>query len=396
MKIGISTSVIQRGKTGVAQYLFGLIRALEALNSNDEFYLFVLREDHEFFESLGPRFSIISVEEKFRPPLRNILWHQTVLPRLARELALDVLHIPSYRRLPWRSPCPTVATIHDLAPFTVSRKYDMARMFYGRVVVKYLARMQERIIAVSGNTAADIERFFGISGERLKVVRNGLDHQRFFPRPSAAAQSRARGRFGLEQPYLLYVARLEHPGKNHFRLIEAFETFKTETRSPWLLALGGSDWSGAEVIHQRINESPFKDSIRPLGFIPDDEVPWLYSGAASFIYPSLYEGFGMPPTEAMACGCPVICSDRGALGEIVSDAAWKINPENSSEMAGALVAFFRDSNQRSEFTRKGLVRAAEFSWEKAAKETLAVYGSVLGRRRSSSARSSVVSSSCPA
>ncbi|MGN6387405.1 MAG: glycosyltransferase family 4 protein [Verrucomicrobiota bacterium] len=373
MKIGFSTSVIQRGKTGVAQYVFALLKAFHELQEDHQFVLFVLEEDESFFSHLRDRFQIELVSEKFRPPIKNIIWHQSILPRLAKKHRLDVVHVPSYRRLPIWAPCARVGTIHDLAPFRVPGKYDLARMFYGRVIVKRLAAMQDQLIAVSGNTATDLNLFFRLGEERVTVVRNGLDHDRFHPHDRVDASALARIRFGLSQPYLLYVARLEHPGKNHIRLIEAFEEFQKQSKSDWVLALGGSDWHGAEVIHERIAQSPARDSIRVLGFVADQDLPALYSAAKAFIYPSLYEGFGMPPVEAMACGCPVICSDRGSLGEVVGDAAMIVQPENPDSIRNAILTFYNSESLRSEYIRKGLARAAQYSWEKAARETLAVY-----------------------
>ena len=373
MNIGISTSVIQRGRGGIGQYLFALLRGLSKTQPEQQFTLFVFEEDRPLFSFLDDQFQIVPVAEKHRPPIANILWHQRELPRLCRELQLDAIHVPSYRRLLWTAPCPRVATIHDLAPFRVSRKYDVARMFYGRVVVKRLAHRQEKIIAVSHNTAADIERFFGIPRSRVNVIHNGLDHERFQPRDRAAAASQVREKFGISEPFLLYVARLEHPGKNHVRLIEAFEQFKRQSNSRCQLAFGGSDWHGAETIHERAAASPFRDQIRFLGFVRDEDLPPLYSSAEAFVYPSLYEGFGMPPVEAMACGCPVICSDRGSLGEVVAVAAAIVDPEDCSSIAGALRRITTDSEHRENLIRAGLARAGNFSWEKAATETFQIY-----------------------
>jgi glycosyltransferase involved in cell wall biosynthesis len=380
VKIGFSTSVIQRGKTGVAQYVFSLLRALAAEAPSEEFVLFVLEQDVEFFNKLGERFQIHRVSEKFRPPIRNIIWHQAILPSLARRLGLDVLHIPSYRRLLWPRPCPLVGTIHDLAPFRVLKKYDLARTFYGRVVVKYLARRQDEIIAVSQNTAADIEQFFRLSRD-VRVIYNGIDHERFVPRDHQQSKAEAAARFNLSKPFFLYVARLEHPGKNHRRLIEAFERFKEQTNSDWQLALGGSDWHGAGLIHSRIAESAYRSDIRTLGFVSNEDLPRLYCAAEAFVYPSLYEGFGIPPLEAMACGCPVISSDRGSLGEVVSDAAWIVNPEDVEDICDALLQLHSEPKSRAALVQKGLLRAREFSWERAARDTLAVYRTAFHKNR---------------
>jgi glycosyltransferase involved in cell wall biosynthesis len=372
MKIGISTSVIQRGKTGVAHYLFSLLAELKNFAEEHAFTLFVLEEDTSLFDFLGGSMEIVKVAEKHRPPVANIVWHQTILPRLTGQLNLDAIHIPSYRRLLFRAPCARIATIHDLAPFHVRGKYDIARMIYGRQVVKRLARRQEAIITVSQTTARDVNRFFGIPQNRIDVIHNGLDHARFQPQPLADDDAVLK-HFKLDAPYFLYVARLEHPGKNHVRLIEAFNLFKSTTRSNHLLVLGGADWHGAEAIHQAAERSPYASDIRRNGYILDAQLPALYRRATAMVYPSLFEGFGMPPVEAMACNCPVICSDRGSLAEVAAPAACIIDPENIPQISAALRRVSLEPNFSLSLRQSGLRHAARFNWKHAAAATLAVY-----------------------
>jgi glycosyltransferase involved in cell wall biosynthesis len=376
MRIGISTSVIQRGKSGVGQYVFALLRALLSASHLHELVLFVLEEDLPLFAFAKDKAELVSVPEKFRPPVKNILWHQMRLPKLVRSLRLDVLHIPSYRRMLWSRPCPLISTIHDLAPFHVAEKYDWKRMFYGRVIARRLAHRQDRIIAISEYTARDIEKFFGLSRERISVVHNGLDHERFHPGSREEAINYAANRFGLRHPFFLYVSRLEHPGKNHVRLISAFEEFKTTFPCNWQLTLAGGDWHGAEVIHEAIHKSKFANDIRSLGFVPDDQLPELYRAADVFVYPSLHEGFGLPPIEAMACGCPVITSTRGALAEVVGDAAAIVEPEDVHSIADKLRLLAGFEGERNHLKTIGVEHAQKFDWNKTAAETLKVYQSV--------------------
>ncbi|MEO6184474.1 MAG: glycosyltransferase family 1 protein, partial [Verrucomicrobiota bacterium] len=266
MRIAISTSVIQRGHTGVAQYVFALVKMLSTFAREHHFILFVLEEDLPLFSFAKTAMQLIPVAEKFRPPLKNILWHQRQLPALIRQHKIDVLHMPSYRRLLWPKPCALVATIHDLAPFRLSNKYDWKRMFYGRVIVKHLAKRQDEIIAISQNTSADIQKYFQLPTEKISVIYNGLDEVRFKVGSSEAARKVVAQKHGIATPFFLYVARLEHPAKNHVRLIEAFSRLKAQTQSNWKLVFGGSDWHGSEVIHTAIQQSPFREEIHSLGF----------------------------------------------------------------------------------------------------------------------------------
>src|SRR5262245_36266465 len=174
MRIGITTSVIQRGRTGIGQYVFALLRAFLRSGTSHQFVVFALEDDLPLFDFARGQFELAPAPERFRSPVKNIFWHQTALPRLARKHKLDVLHVPSYRRLLWPKPCALVGTIHDLAPFHVSGKYDWKRMFYGRTIVPRLAGRQDRIIATSENTARDIARFLQLPRGRVTVVHNGL------------------------------------------------------------------------------------------------------------------------------------------------------------------------------------------------------------------------------
>lgn len=377
MNVGLSTSVIQRGRSGVAQYVFALVEALSRQAGSHELTLFVLEDDVPLLGFASGFAKIVPVRERFRAPARDILWHQTVLPSLARAHRLDVLHVPSYRRMLWPRPCALVATIHDLAPFHVAKKYDWKRMIYGRVGARWLARRQDKIIAVSQNTGADILGFFAVPAEKITVIHNGLDHNRFSPGSNAEARQFVRERFELQAPFFLYVARLEHPAKNHVRLIEAFNRFKAETKSHWQLVFGGSDWHGASAIRAAIAQSPFRGDIRCLGFVANDALPRLYRAASVFVYPSLFEGFGFPPLEAMACGCPVLTSRCGALGEIVGEAAATVDPQDVPALKEQLAALASDPGWRDRLRTSGLARAQHFNWQRTAARTLEVYAAAL-------------------
>jgi len=381
MKVGLSTSMIQRGRTGIAQYVFALTKALLDSPEAPELTLFVLAGDRPHFtfaEGLA-RFEL--VPESCRPAVRNIAWHQLRLPGRVRELGLDVLHVPSYRRLLWPRPCALVSTIHDLAPFQVAEKYDAKRMFYGRAVVPQLVRRQDEIIVPSVHTAREVGRFLGFPGDRLTVVPHGVEAGRFFPADREVAREAVAVRHGLDRPFFFYVSRLEHPGKNHVRLIEAFSAFKARTGLPHLLALAGSDWAGTETIHAAAARSPYREDIRFLGYVPDESLAGLYRAALAAVHPSLYEGFGFPPVEAMACGCPVLTTHGGALAEVCGEAGLIVNPEDVFGMASGLGQLAADERLRQQLIEVGLRNAARFDWQTCAAKTCEVYRRAVARRR---------------
>jgi glycosyltransferase involved in cell wall biosynthesis len=365
MKIGISTSVIQRGRTGIAQYVFNLLREFRSFASQHEFVLFTLEEDMPLLDFARDAMQIVPVSEAWRAPGKNIWWHQSVLPQLCSAHGLDVLHVPSYRRMLWPRPCKLVATIHDLAPFHVAKKYDWKRMFYGRVVARRLAQRQDQIIVISGNTANDVQKYFGVPSEKLNLIYNGINHEAFRPDE------------GSPRNVFLYVARLEHPGKNHLGLIEAFNKFKAATHSDWQLVLAGSKWSGAEHIERAMQASPYSKDIRWTGFVPDADLPALYRSASVFVYPSLYEGFGLPPLEAMACGVPVICSTGGALREMAGKAAALVEPGDIAGLAAQMIRVAGDPVLGASMRENGLAHAREFQWRKTAEATLKAYAKAL-------------------
>jgi glycosyltransferase involved in cell wall biosynthesis len=369
---------MQRGKSGVGQYIIALTRAMIPHAARHEFTLFVLEEDLPHFSFAATKMRISPVAERHRPPVRNILWHQSRLPGLVKKVGADVLHIPSYRRMLWRKPCTLVTTIHDLAPFRVPGKYDAMRMLYGRVACRALARRQDRIIAVSRAASSDITRFFGVAPEGIEVIPNGLDHGRFSPGSRAAARAAVCAPAGITQPFFLYVARLEHPAKNHAGLIDAFETFKDATGSDWKLVLAGGDWHGADVIRRLARDSRHARDIVLLGFVSNSDLPDWYRAADVFVFPSHFEGFGLPPVEAMACACPVLSSGAGALEETVGGACGSLDPASPRQMAAQLTRAVSDPRWLGELRLAGLQRASEFSWEACASSTLGVYQAAVG------------------
>lgn len=366
LRVALSTTVAQRGKSGVAAYLFGLIDGILAADRRVELILFGFAADRPLFARWLDRCRWEEIAECWRPAVRDIFYHQVLLPRRLRVLRCDVVHIPSYRRVLARPPCAQVLTIHDCASFQLRNKYDALRNFYTRRMVVPLARRATARIAVSHTTARDIERFYGIPPAETAVIWNGIDHARFRPPPAAAAPPSSA-------PYFLYVARFEHPAKNHVRLIEAFERFCTENPDvPHQLLLPGADWHGAEVIHERIRRSPVSARIVTPGFVASEALPALYAGATALVFPSLFEGFGFPPIEAMACGCPVISSDRGSLGEVIGDAALRIDPEDAHSIAGAMTRLLAPA-ARAARREAGFLHATQFNWTEVGRRTVEIY-----------------------
>jgi glycosyltransferase involved in cell wall biosynthesis len=238
---------------------------------------------------------------------------------------------------------------------------------------------------VSRQTARDIGTCFHVPAQRITIVPNGLDHGQFRPGSRELARAAVAAPRQVTAAFFLYVARLEHPAKNHVRLIAAFNGFKSSTGSPWQLVLAGSDWHGADAVHAAVRQSPFARDIRCLGFVPATELPEWYRAADVFLFPSCFEGFGLPPLEAMACGCPVLSSVRGALAETVGHAAGRLEPDDVAQIQSQLARAALEGAWRDQLAAAGLARARDFDWQTSAHATLAVYQRALVQTASATA-----------
>ena len=378
MNVGISATKIRGGMIGVGRYVIALVRALLVERPDIRLHIFVLRDDRRLFDFVGDRAEVIPVEEKYQSPFNNVLFHQWVLPRAAKRLKLDLIHTPSYRRMATSSTIPTVTTIHDLISFHDPLKSTLVQKLYSHLCAKPTARRQQRIITGSNRTAADIERFLEVPSKSITIIPKGIDHSIYNPGDHATSRALLAKTHRVLRPFFLYVSRLDHPRRNHVRLIEAFEIFKRKTSSRWQLLLGGGGGRDAEVIHSRAADSEFSDDIHFFGYVADDDLPDLYRAARAFVFPSLFEGFGQPPLEAMACGCPVISSRAGSLDQVLGVAATTIDPLDAHDISGKLSILATDDGTREAMIEKGFANVARFDWNKCARDVARVYDEILG------------------
>lgn len=276
------------------------------------------------------------------------------------------------------NPCPSVGTIHDLSPFHIKGKYDPARTFYQQQVLTRLLKQLTHIIAISESTKQDIQHYIGIPDDRITVIHHAADTDTFYPRDKANSLQ-AVSRYGIRPPYIIYTSRIEHPGKNHIRLIQAFEKIKADENLPHQLVLAGADWNGADEVHRAAAASRFSEDILLTGFVDDRDLPHLYCGADLMVFPSLFEGFGLPILEAMASGVPVSCSNISSLPEIAGDAAALFDPHDIDSIAESMLTILSSEESAKLHAKAGLARAAEFSWAKTASKTLDIIHQVAMR-----------------
>ncbi len=381
MTIGVSCFATDRGRSGIGRYVVSLLREFAAVAEPGERFEVALAADEEdLFVPHDARFIALPVVPVLASPLPNVAWHLAALPALARRRQWNAAFLPAAnRRLPFAMPCPTVGVVHDLASLHVAGKYDPARTLYITRVLPSLMRRLTRVVVPSASTRDDVVRAARVSPERVAVIPHGVDHDRFGPRDASAAREHVAGRLGIQRPYLLYVSRIEHPGKNHVGLIRAFERWKGTGDVPHRLVLAGPDWSGAEEVHRVAEASSVREDIVFAGFVAPEDLPDLYAAAEAVVFPSLYEGFGLPVLEAMACGAPVACSDRSSLPEVAGDAALLFDPGDHEAMAEAMRRLVMDAGLRRDLAARGLARSREFTWRRTAERTLQELRRAAGR-----------------
>lgn len=373
-KIGFSSFVLQGGRTGVATYIVNLLNHLKELDKENKYEVMVPECDRHLLPKSGGNFQQLTVASCLTGPIWSIIWHNTILPLLTDRLDFDILHIPTYRRVPRFKKCKVVATVHDLAPLTLEKKYDAARTFYNVRLVPRLLRHCDHLITVSHCTKQDILHFVGVPEEKISVIYPGIDRETFQPMDKAKAVDRLHERYGLDDPFMVYVSRVEHPAKNHIALIKAFEVFKLRNYSSHKLVLAGAYWPGADEVFQFARTSPVRDEIMFLGFVPTQDIVALYSCCDLTVHPSLFEGFGFPVIEAAACGSPVISADTSSLSELCKGYFPLFDPRNPEDMCHSMEYCLSSYGEKER--QRGMAYAASFDWSKTARAVAEVYNHV--------------------
>ena len=363
---------------GVGTYIRNVVRTLGRLDRENKYLLIGPSSKVEEIGSLPPNFHAVPLHQPERS-LKGWWEFRAVL----RRLDCDLVHVPNIFSVPRALPCPYVMTVHDmLEHMSLGRKRnDLWRSVHFQLTMRVL-RGAARIFAVSNFTKTEMEKLFGIPPERIEVVYNAIDERFLHGHASGADRDLIAKRYQVTYPFLLYAGRVS-AHKNVVRMIEAFSALKGEVEKerayPDLkLIIIGDDLSGNPDLRRTVVRSGVQNDVRFLGFVPIDVLRIFYDSAKIFIFPSLYEGFGLPPLEAMAHGTPVVTSNVSSLPEVVGNAAVLVNPENVFEIMRALHRVLLDQGLRERMKEHSYLQAGKFSWEKSVRRILEVYRQVGG------------------
>lgn len=365
MLIGIDASrAVARERTGTENYSLNLIRHLLALESGHRYRLYFSRPP------TGELFPMTADLELRVMPFPRLWTHL----RLSWEMVCqppDVLFVPAHV-LPLIHPWSSVVTVHDLGYLYYPEAHQPLGRLYLDLSTRYSARAASRVIAVSQTTKDDLVQHCGIEPDKITVVYSGWD-ETMRPVKDEATIERVKARYGIQGNYILYVGTLQ-PRKNLGRLLEAYAIVvrkQAKGETPCLVIAGRKGWLYDQIFQQVERLGLAAEVIFP-GYVPQDDLPALLSGARLFVFPSLYEGFGLPVLEAMACGTPVLCSNVSSLPEVAGDAALLADPLDVESIAQAMNRLLQNEGLRAQLVKRGFRQACQFSWDRCARETLAV------------------------
>ena len=365
----LNTEESYRG-AGVSNYSQNLLMALGKEAGGHRFTAFV--NDPNFAAS---NITLRRSRWPAQNPLIRIAWEQTALPLALMQLDAALVH-GLVNVLPLTTKLPGVVTVHDLSFVRMPEKLPPAKRFYlTRLCAASVARAR-RVIAISRQTADDLLDCFGVEAGKIEIVYNGVA-ENFSPGPVVETEE-FRISAGLPERFLLYLGTLE-PRKNLARLIDGYARWREidpAAQGVALVLAGGKGWYYDEIF-QRVHDWGLEDVVHFPGFIPSAQLPHWYRAAAAFVYPSLFEGFGLPVAEAMACGTPVICSDAASLLEVAGDAALTFPAADTDGLVQALRTLFAQPAVGAYLAQRGLARSSRFTWQRAAQQTLAVYADAL-------------------
>ena len=370
MRIGINFNANDEYISGVEYYSLGLINALVSIDKNNEYYIYTNRPDLITDNAYQTNNMTVFQTKHIKTRIARIIWEHTQLPKLAQKHCLDVLHCPSYI-VPLRNTnIPYVATIHDTIAIDHPEWCKPTNALYYNLLMKISSRKASRIISVSERTANDIKRNFRSPDNKIHVINSGID-KIFNTVKDFPGLNKIKKQYNLPEKYILYVGNIE-PKKNLSLTLNLQKHLHQKGFPHKLVIIGKRAWGTKKELVE-ITKEVKSNNIICTGYVKRNELPSIYQMADVFVFPSLYEGFGFPPLEAMSCGTPVISTSKGIPNEAVAKAAVIVDPFNTNQILQATASIINNSALQKKLIKLGLEVSSHFSWEKTAEETLNIY-----------------------
>jgi glycosyltransferase involved in cell wall biosynthesis len=377
--VKVAIDIRRMTEFGIGTYIRNVVRTLARLDRDSKYYLIGLPAKVAECGPLPPNFHAVPLAGT-----DNTLRGSLEFRAIVRRLGCDVVHIPHLFWIPRGLPCPYVVTVHDLLEhmYGAHNGSTLRRSLHFQLTRRALSKAA-RVLAVSQFTKSEIEKLFAIPGGRIEVVHNAIDERFLRGHATPSDLELIAQRYLVNYPFLLYAGAIR-PHKNVVRIIEAFSALKTELEKEHVmtdlkLIIIGDDLSSHPDLRRTVIRSGVQNDVRFLGFVPIEVLRIFYDVAQVFVFPSLYEGFGLPPLEAMAHGTPVVTSNTSSLPEVTGNAAVLVNPENVFEIRRALHKALLDSALRARMEQRGYEQAQRFSWTTSVERILEIYREVAGK-----------------
>lgn len=368
-KIFASALAFDDGKSGISNYIEN---TLYNLAQDNIVYVTILQKDIDNFTRKHKNIHFIPYSNILKLSILNLIFHMFILPFLISKKDYDFIFLPAAnRRLMLFYPLYTVATFHDLSQFNIKGKYDFFRTLYIKHIIPLFLKRIDKIIAVSKNTKNDLKKYFKLKDENIIVNYNGIDINLYDKKQFDI--NKTKKSLSLKKEYFLYVSRIEYPGKNHLNLIKAYELLPKKIKEKYDLVLVGNPKENSKIVLEYIENSKDKEFIKVLGFLDNEELPAVFSAAKFFIFPSFYEGFGIPLIEAMAMKVPTLCASNSSLLEIGEDVSLFFNEYEPKSIKDSIEALLEDENMQKNMILKGQEKIKKYNWSYHANKIIKIY-----------------------
>ncbi len=375
MKIAIDVRTVLPNRSGVGNYVLNLIQNLSQVDPEPIYYFLAQNKNLSLLGHLArgqnPFLTMFSHENH---PLSDF-WEHFILPLRLKEMGINVFHGPA-SLIPFRKDhCGLVVTIHDLVAFLFPETIPLKYGAYMRYLLRQAVKKADKIIAVSNHTKEDLIKILKVPREKIVVIHEASSPI-FHPDNRREVQTHLKEQYGITKKFIYHLGNIE-PRKNLIVLLEAFTRVCREMGNEYQLVVSGQRGWLTGSLSRFFKNYPARDQVLFTGYVPMEEIPLFMNGAEVFVFPSLYEGFGLPVLEAMSCGTPVISSNRSSIPEIVGSAAVLVDPTSIRDLADRIIELLKNPDERMHLSQLGLEQASRFSWIEAARQTLDVYRSVM-------------------